>query len=46
MLERFSGYTLQTLMAEDSALLRMVKIEALGKRPDERAEGGEQHGWQ
>lgn len=34
MLERFSGYTLRTLMAEDPMLLRLVKIEALGRRAD------------
>lgn len=36
MLERFSGYTLRTLMDEDVSLLRMVKIEALGRRPVEQ----------
>jgi hypothetical protein len=36
MLERFSGYTLSTLMDEDVELLRMMKIEALGRRPDDQ----------
>jgi hypothetical protein len=34
MLERFGGYTLRTLMDEDPLLLRLVKIEALGKPPE------------
>lgn len=43
LLERFGGYTLATLMAEDSLLLRLVKIEALGRRRDEAAESAD---WQ
>jgi hypothetical protein len=39
MLERFGGYTYATLMDEDLALLRLVKIEALG-RPDDPDEAG------
>jgi hypothetical protein len=31
-------------MAEDASLLRMVKIEALGRRPDEGTAGGGRHG--
>jgi len=30
-LERFSGYTLQTLLAEDAELLQLLKIEQLGE---------------
>lgn len=30
LLERFSGYTLETLMEADAELLRLVQIEALG----------------
>jgi hypothetical protein len=32
LLERFPGYTLATLLAEDAGLLRLVRIEALGRR--------------
>lgn len=39
LLERFSGYTLRTLLNEDTELLRLVQIEKLG-RPDD-PEGGE-----
>jgi hypothetical protein len=34
MLERFGGYTLETLLAEDTELLRLCNIEALG-RPEQ-----------
>lgn len=30
MLERFSGYTLATLLEEDAELLRLLHIESLG----------------
>ena len=39
MLQRFPGYTLQTLRAEDAELLKLARIVDLG-RPDE-PEGGE-----
>jgi hypothetical protein len=32
LLERFGGYTLGTLLAEEPELLRLVQIEALGRR--------------
>jgi hypothetical protein len=38
LLERFGGYTYETLMEDDVGLLRLVKIEAFG-RPDD-PEGG------
>lgn len=34
MLERFPGYTLSSLLDEDPLLLRLITIEAMGKRPD------------
>jgi hypothetical protein len=34
LLERFGGYTLQTLLDEDAELLRLVQIEALGRPED------------
>lgn len=34
MLREFRGYTLSTLLDEDPLLLRLVTIEALGRRPD------------
>lgn len=34
MLRGFPGYTLSTLLEEDPLLLRLVTIEAMGKRPD------------
>lgn len=41
MLREFPGYTLSTLLDEDPLLLRLVKIEAMGKRPGpDAAEGG------
>lgn len=39
MLERFSGYTLGTLLAEDVELLQLVNIEALGRPDDPDAPG-------
>ncbi|MFC8515474.1 hypothetical protein [Streptomyces sp. NPDC057257] len=33
MLERFPGYTLTTLLQEDTLLLRLMDIEALGTPP-------------
>lgn len=40
LLERFGGYTLQTLMAESTDLLRLVRIEELGgSRDAERGDG-------
>lgn len=43
LLERFPGYTLTTLLAEDTLLLRLLAIEALGTPddPDETVEGGD-----
>lgn len=32
LLRQFPGYTLRTLRAEDAELLRLVRIEALGRR--------------
>lgn len=42
LLREFPGYTLTTLMQEDTLLLRLLSIEALGT-PDEAepAEGGD-----
>lgn len=40
LLERFGGYTLQTLMDEDAALLRMVRL-ADHENARRRAEGGD-----
>lgn len=41
MLREFPGYTLATLMDEDVRLLLLMKIEAMGRRPDrDAAEGG------
>lgn len=41
MLERFPGYTLTSLLEEDALLLRLVTIEAMGRRPEpEPPEGG------
>jgi hypothetical protein len=34
LLERFGGYTYETLMAEDCGLLRMLKLEELGGSRD------------
>lgn len=34
LLRRFPGYTLTTLLAEDFELLRLLKIEALGRREE------------
>lgn len=39
LLERFGGYTLSTLMAEDASLLRLVRIEALGRREEAAPDG-------
>ena len=39
LLERFSGYTLQTLLEEDAELLRLVAIEQRGRPPEENAAG-------
>lgn len=33
MLREFPGYTLSSLLDEDPLLLRLLKIEAMGKRP-------------
>jgi hypothetical protein len=35
-LERFSGYTLQTLLAEDAELMQLVAIEAMAKKDEEK----------
>jgi hypothetical protein len=35
-LERFPGYTLSSLMAEDTELMRLVAIEELGGARDRR----------
>lgn len=35
LLERFSGYTLGSLLAEDAHLLRLVRIADLGRPRDE-----------
>jgi hypothetical protein len=42
LLERFSGYTYETLMAEDVELLRLVQIEAMGRPEGERGQVAEQ----
>jgi hypothetical protein len=34
LLERFPGYTLRTLRAEDAELVRLVEVEALGRRKE------------
>lgn len=34
LLQRFPGYTLETLQAADPELLRLVEIEALGHREE------------
>lgn len=34
ILHRFPGYTLSSLMEEDSELLRLLNIEALGTPPE------------
>lgn len=39
LLERFPGYTLSTLMEEDSELIRLVAIRAAGTRQEEAQEG-------
>lgn len=44
MLERFGGYTLQTLLDEDAELLQLVQIEEMARPPQDEA-GGEQE-WQ
>lgn len=31
-LERFGGYTLSTLLQEDARIIRMLKVETLGRR--------------
>jgi len=36
LLERFGGYTLQTLLDEDARLLQLVRIQQLGN-PEEEA---------
>lgn len=35
LLERFGGYTLSTLLEEDAALLKLVQIEAMGRREED-----------
>lgn len=35
LLREFPGYTYSSLMDEDAAFLRLVKIEAMGRRPDQ-----------
>lgn len=40
MLERFSGYTLRTLMEEDAELLQLLQVEEAGTPPREM--GGEE----
>lgn len=39
LLERFPGYTYETLMEADTELFRLVQIQALGH--PEKTEGGE-----
>lgn len=43
LLREFPGYTLTTLLQEDTLLLRLLSIERLGTpdEPDDTAEGGE-----
>lgn len=43
LLRQFPGYTLTTLLAEDTLLLRLLAIEALGTpdEPDTDPEGGD-----
>jgi hypothetical protein len=45
MLREFPGYTLSSLLAEDVLLLRMMKIEALGRRRAESPGGGGDGHW-
>jgi hypothetical protein len=40
LLERFGGYTLGTLLAEDTELLQLVQIEALGRPKPEQPDLG------
>jgi len=40
MLREFPGYTLSGLLNEDPLLLRLMKIEAMGKRPEPDAPEG------
>lgn len=35
LLREFPGYTYSSLMNEDAAFLRLVKIEAMGRRPEQ-----------
>jgi len=35
-LERFGGYTLDTLLAEDAELMRLIAIEGLGRPPEQQ----------
>lgn len=38
-LERFGGYTLETLLAEDARLIGMLNIEARGRREEVDIDG-------
>lgn len=40
LLERFSGYTLSSFLAEDSELLHLLELERLGRPPGGEWEGG------
>jgi len=40
MLERYSGYTLESLLGEDVHLWQLTQIDALGRPPDETTGGG------
>lgn len=42
LLERFGGYTLSTLLAEDAELFRMVRM--VDREREEREERGEMNG--
>jgi hypothetical protein len=46
LLRRFPGYTLTTLLQEDTRLLRLLAVERRGTpdEPDDLVEGGET-GW-
>lgn len=39
VLERFSGYTFSTLMAEDAELMRLMEIEHAAVASDQEDEG-------
>lgn len=41
LLQRFPGYTLSTLLEEDTELIRLVAIQAMGTKREQPAEGEE-----